>query len=142
GAITVEPEPVVAIVETLPVTETAPAVEAEQPAAVTAAPVEPEASGDGEKKDEPSAEPAKPEEKPAAPAQKTPKEKQAELVGKFASWAKESLGLEEGKRAFTVAQVGLLLSGLARSVDVALMKFDMGTDITEWSAPFVRLSVR
>ncbi|EYB82303.1 hypothetical protein Y032_0362g3492 [Ancylostoma ceylanicum] len=92
GAVHVEPE--VAVVEAAPVTESAPAAEAEKAAD---APAEPEASKDAEeKKDEPAAEPAKPEEKPA-PAQKTQKEKQAELVGKFASWAKESLGLEEGK---------------------------------------------
>ncbi|EPB65338.1 hypothetical protein ANCCEY_15599, partial [Ancylostoma ceylanicum] len=92
GAVHVEPE--IAVVEAAPVTESAPAAEAEKAAD---APAEPEASKDAEeKKDEPAAEPAKPEEKPA-PAQKTQKEKQAELVGKFASWAKESLGLEEGK---------------------------------------------
>ncbi|KIH67468.1 hypothetical protein ANCDUO_02203 [Ancylostoma duodenale] len=92
GAVHVEPE--AAVVEAAPVTESTPAAEAEKAAE---APAEPEASKDAEeKKDEPAAEPAKPEEKPA-PAQKTQKEKQAELVGKFASWAKESLGLEEGK---------------------------------------------
>ncbi|CAJ0592648.1 unnamed protein product [Cylicocyclus nassatus] len=103
GAVSVEPE-IVAVVETAPVTTLAPAVEVTEPAAAVAAPAEPEASGDAEKKDEPSAEPAKPEEKPAAPVEKSPKEKQAELVGKFASWAKESLGLDESK-AMTAADL-------------------------------------
>lgn len=100
GAIAVEPE--VAVVEAAPVAEAAPDAEPEKPAEV---PAEAEASKEGEeKKEEPAAEPAKAEEKPATPAQKTQKEKQADLVSKFALWAKESLGLEEGK-AMTAADL-------------------------------------
>ncbi|ETN80161.1 hypothetical protein NECAME_09361 [Necator americanus] len=91
GAVDIEPE--VAVKEPAALTESVPAAEGEKP---TETPAEPEASKDEEGKGEPAVEPAKPEEKPA-PTEKTPKEKQAELVGKFASWAKESLGLDEGK---------------------------------------------
>ncbi|KAK6729862.1 hypothetical protein RB195_006736 [Necator americanus] len=98
GAVDIEPE--VAVKEPAALTESVPAAEGEKP---TETPAEPEASKDEEGKGEPAVEPAKPEEKPA-PTEKTPKEKQAELVGKFASWAKESLGLDEGK-AMTAADL-------------------------------------
>ncbi|KAK6057206.1 hypothetical protein COOONC_05279 [Cooperia oncophora] len=90
GAVNVEPE---VTAEAAPVTESAPAAEAEKPAE---APAEPSQEG-GEKKEEPAAEPAKTEEKPAAPAQKTQKEKQADLINQFVAWARAILGFEEGK---------------------------------------------
>ncbi|VDL74367.1 unnamed protein product [Nippostrongylus brasiliensis] len=94
GAVNVESE---ATAVTAPTTESAPATEEEKPAEAPAAPAEPAKEGEEKKDDAAAGEPAKTEEKPAAPAQKSQKEKQADIVNQFVSWARETLGLEEGK---------------------------------------------
>ncbi|XGW23408.1 hypothetical protein V3C99_005556 [Haemonchus contortus] len=91
GAVKVEPE---ITAEAAPVTESAPTAETEKPAEAPAAEGEPSKEGE-EKMEEPATEPAKTEEKPVA--QKTQKEKQADLINQFVLWARDILGFEEGK---------------------------------------------
>ncbi|KAK5971574.1 Calponin- (CH) domain-containing protein [Trichostrongylus colubriformis] len=99
GSVNIEPE---ITAEAAPVTGSAPVTEPEKQAETLAA-AEPSKEGE-EKKEEPTAEPAKAEEKPAAPAQKTQKEKQADLINQFVAWARNILGFEEG-RGITAADL-------------------------------------